>query len=166
MLVGVTLFSGCQTVSIDSVRDPDYDQTIGKLYVLIYEYRPEDPFFFRYLEQYFKEELEKREISSIVKIKPLKEKDESIYIKEINRFHPDAVLTIRDIDRTIATFFGTPMQSANISWDASLYNSEMNKRIWRATINTVAHEFTIKKTPGIILKRMEQDQLITSSTLN
>ena len=156
---------GCASVSIQSVRDPSYTNTIHKLYVVLNENQVDsiDSSFTPLLTAALKDEFSKRGVEIAVRVADPLVLDEKTYLAEIESYKPDGVMTIVATGGVRGAYGGM----MKILYDVSLFDaSNAKRRIWRAQIDasggTGVREKRMKLVAQDLVERLSQDKLISS----
>jgi len=163
-LVCFTLFfSGCASVSIESVKDPTFSNPVHSMFIVLNHAQldkidsSDTPYLLAALKKEFSLKGVDIELREIDHLSP----NEDIYKDEIADYKPDGVLTI--VANAGATAGGGVMQ---IYYEISPYDFVKNRIVWRAQINAAsgggAREKKMKTVAKDLVQRLSDDKMISS----
>ena len=123
--------SGCTSVSLESNKDAAAVHKINRLFILINQGEVKSQPLSKSLAAAFENCFSNTPTRVDIAIASPLDLDESGYKSRMETFNADAVLVVGVQTFIVDQFGGYP----TIMYDASLYDSAMKKREWRAAIN-------------------------------
>ena len=164
--------SGCVTAKIESQRDDSFAKEISRVYVHS-SFGMEDQELAAEFSIAILHEFSILGITTqTAESDPLalEEQEEEVVAEAIAEFVPTVVLMLKQTERGRSFSPGAPgmpgSMSSEAAYDASLYDAETMRRVWRAQVSTsgdavlTTGEGTAKKLAAAIAKRMQEDGLI------
>lgn len=170
MIVGFSFYlSGCATtVKVDSTRDISYENNLSRIFILVAMFQYNEKLSAALSQSIKSAFLSNGIAAEVINLSSLTlELDTSVYDDQIKNFSPDAIMKIFETNSLVTM----NMEVLRIIFDASLYESDSNKRFWRANI-TVKEEgnyITYKDADLIadtIITKLKEDGLIKDSRNN
>lgn len=164
--------SGCVTAKIESQRDDSFTKEIDRVYVHS-TFGMEDRELAGAFSSAILHEFSTRGITThTAESDPLalEEQDDEAVAAAVAEFAPTVVLILKQTARGTSVSPGAPGMPGTMSseavYDASLYDAETMRRVWRAQVSTsgdanlTTGEGTAKKLAATIAQRMQDDGLI------
>lgn len=104
----VILFSGCASVSMQSVKDPSFSEPCHTLFVIINHVQLDtiNPSFTSYLVAALKGEFAAKGVEIQIQVVSPLALDDKVYLPEIASYKPDGVLTIIANDAIVGAYGG------------------------------------------------------------
>lgn len=137
--------SGCVTAKIESQRDGAFNKEITRVYVYS-SLRMDDQDLAEAFSRAIESELGLQGIAAVAQVKdPLALDEEDIVTDDVATFAPTVILELTQTEASaVRTSQGPGMgftQSDKAVYDASLYDLETRKRVWRAQVSTSRDAF-------------------------
>ena len=164
------VLSGCVTAKIESQRDSSFDKDISRVYVHS-TFGMEDQELAAKFSNAILHEFSTLGITTrTAESDPLALEEQDVVAEAIAEFAPTVVLMLNQTERGTSVTPGAPgapgTMSSEAVYDASLYDAETMRRVWRAQVSTsgdanlTTADGTAKKLAATIAKRMQEDGLI------
>jgi hypothetical protein len=149
--------SGCTSVTVHSNKDAAAVHRIGKLFVLINQGELEKQPLSNMLADDLRNSFSNSPVQLAMSIVSPLELDEQKHDREIEAFHPDAVLTIQVRTFIVDEYGGYP----KILYDVSLLDPAARHRLWRAAIDnsggTALMDRRMREMAEKIVAQLRQD---------
>jgi hypothetical protein len=129
-LFGVIL-TGCTSIRVRANKDPASIRKIKRLFVIVNHGDVDEQTYSHLLADAMLVALTNTAAVFQIEIANPVALDESSYLKQIKQFEADAVLMIRVEGGVLGQYGGYP----TLIYDASLFEPDLRKRIWRARID-------------------------------
>lgn len=124
------VFTGCTSVKVKSVRDPNYSAKMERVFIVIGG-GTESQELDTYLSQQLRDAFSQENVETDVAILTPLDLDEKKHLERAKAFKADGILSISVTTGVISPYGGYP----TLIYDASLYDPEFKTRRWRASIN-------------------------------
>ncbi len=151
--------TGCASSRIDAVRDPAITAKLHRLYVLV-DHGSVKTDYSDLLRNDLSELLTQEGIENQTEAMSPLQLDEHAYATNAVAYKPDAVLVIKATGGVLSAYGGY----MEITYDASLFNPNMDKRYWRAQVNNEGGTAVMGKRFRVmaekIIKQLKQDGFI------
>lgn len=131
-LVSFTLcVTGCTSVNVRSNKDQASVRKVNRLFIIIQHGEMDDQPFSNDLSLALRNAFTNTSAVMEMSIANPVELDPKTHLRQAEAFNADAILVITSTGGIMSEYGGYP----TITYDASLYEKTMEKRIWRAQIN-------------------------------
>jgi hypothetical protein len=156
------LVSGCTSVTIQSNKDASAVHQLNRMFVVINHGEVKDQELSNYLIDGFKGCFSNAPVQVDYTVLSALDLDTKSHEQQIKAFNPDAVLEVSVTTYVISAEYGG---YPTIMYDASLYNPDLTKRIWRAAIDnsggTALMKMRMHQMAGKIATQLQTDGFLT-----
>ncbi len=166
-IVAVTIvllmFAGCATVSVNSVRDPSFSNSIHKLFIIVNHGQIDDidKAYTPYLVEALKDEFSRKSVETMIQMANPLALDDSALFAGIGTYKPDGVLAIVATGGVAGPYGGM----RKIIYNVSLFDPLTKKRVWRARIDASGGEAVQERRMRImahdLVMRLDQEKLLS-----
>ncbi len=154
------LTTGCTSIKIQANKDAASVKKIKRLYVVIQHGDVGQQALSNGLASALRNAFTNTPVALEVSIANPVELDEKVHLKRITQFESDAAMVITATGGIIADFGGYP----TIIYDASLFDPQLEKRLWRARIDnsggTALMTRRFREMADTIVRQLKQDGFI------
>jgi len=158
----LSLFAGCTAVTIKSNKDAVSVRQLSRLYIVVNNGDVTDKSLSSYLIEGFKGCLTNSPVQADYGTVSALDLDSTSITEQIKAFHPDGVLVVSVSTFVVSADYGG---YPTIIYDASLYDSDRTKRIWRASINnsggTALMKLRMHQMAGKIATQLQTDGFLS-----
>jgi hypothetical protein len=161
LAVVLCLAAGCTSVTINSNKDEASVHQLNRLFVIVNHGEVKDKQLSNELIDGFKGCFSNAPVQVDYSIMSALDLDATAQTDKIKAFNPDAILLVSVTTYVMAEYGGYP----TILYDASLYNPDHTKRLWRAAINnsggTALMDRRMHEMAGKITTQLQTDGFLT-----
>ena len=158
--------TGCTSITIKSNKDAASVKQLDRLYIVVNHGEVTDKSLSNYLIDGFKSCFTNSPVKVDYGVMSALDLDPKVMTDEIKAFNPDAVLVVSVSTFVVAAEYGG---YPTIIYDASLYNPDHTKRIWRASIDnsggTALMKRRMREMAGKISMQLQTDGFLTGVTI-
>lgn len=162
----LSLVTGCTSITIKSNKDEASVKQLDRLYIVINHGEVSDKSLSNYLIDGFKAAFTNAPVKVDYGVMSALDLDPKVMTDEIKAFNPDAVLVVSVSTFVVSAEYGG---YPTIDYDASLYNPDHTKRIWRAAIDnsggTALMKRRMREMAGKISMQLQTDGFLTGVTM-
>ena len=123
--------TACTSVRLNSVKDATNVHKLDRLFVIVAQGQLNSTKFADQFIEQFRAQLTNSAVKVEFSILTPLELDEKTHLEKAKAFQADAILFVRAVSGVRDQYGGYP----TIIYDASLFDPEFKKRLWRANIN-------------------------------
>jgi hypothetical protein len=140
-LVALLFTAGCASIKLQSNKAAPPGEPFDRLSIVINHGDSEKQPYSHLLAEALRVALTNSPVTIDLSISSPLELDESVHQKQIQAFEPDAVLVITATGGVVGEYGGYP----TILYDASLFDTPLTNRLWRAHINNTGGTAMMRK---------------------
>ena len=156
------LMAGCTSVTIKSNKDESAVHQLNRLFIVVNHGEVGDKQLSNYLIDGFKGCFSNAPVQVDYTVLSALDLDTKAHEQQIKAFNPDAVLEVSVTTFVVSAEYGG---YPTIMYDASLYNPDLSKRLWRAAIDnsggTALMKLRMHQMAGKIATQLQTDGFLT-----
>lgn len=158
--------AGCTSITIKSNKDASAVRQLNRLSIVINHGEVSDKALSNYLIDGFKSCFSNAPVQVDYTVLSALDLDTKSHEQQIKAFNPDAVLEVSVTTYVVSAEYGG---YPTIMYDASLYNPDLTKRLWRAAIDnsggTALMKLRMHQMAGKIATQLQADGFLTGITV-